>query len=330
MGLSGSGKSTLIRHLNRLIDPTERRDPASTASTCSACSIRRAARIPSRQDGDGVPALRPAAAPQRPRQRRLTASSAGHARRQSGANAPDEWLATVGLGGYERRYPAQLSGGMQQRVGLARALCDRSRVLLMDEAFSALDPLIRSEMQDELLELQSGSRRPSSSSPTTSTRRCASATASRSSRTARLIAGRHAGRDPARPGRRLCPRLRQGREPGAGAHRRRGDEAAAAPPHRRDARAGARGDAAARRRIGYVVNDRGYLGIVTRDAVNAAIASHRRRRSSCSPSTRRRSTPALPSPRRCRRRCRANSRCGDRSPMARSPASSRPTGSARC
>ena len=65
-----------------------------------------------------------------------------------------EWLSTVGLEGYEEQYPSQLSGGQQQRVGLARALCTDPDILLMDEAFSALDPLIRSGMQDQLIELQ--------------------------------------------------------------------------------------------------------------------------------------------------------------------------------
>ena len=64
------------------------------------------------------------------------------------------WLKRVGLEGFEDRYPAQLSGGMQQRVGLARALATDADILLMDEAFSALDPLIRSDMQEILLELQ--------------------------------------------------------------------------------------------------------------------------------------------------------------------------------
>ena len=65
-----------------------------------------------------------------------------------------EWIEAVGLAGYERQYPAALSGGMQQRVGLARALCTDAEILLMDEAFSALDPLIRAEMQDLLMTLQ--------------------------------------------------------------------------------------------------------------------------------------------------------------------------------
>ena len=65
-----------------------------------------------------------------------------------------EWLKKVGLDGYEKRYPQELSGGMQQRVGLARALTNDPEILLMDEAFSALDPLIKKDMQDILIDLQ--------------------------------------------------------------------------------------------------------------------------------------------------------------------------------
>lgn len=65
-----------------------------------------------------------------------------------------KWLDRVGLSGFENHYPAQLSGGMQQRVGIARALTANTDIMLMDEAFSALDPLIRTDMQDLLLELQ--------------------------------------------------------------------------------------------------------------------------------------------------------------------------------
>jgi glycine betaine/proline transport system ATP-binding protein len=70
------------------------------------------------------------------------------------AQAARKWLARVGLDGCEALYPAQLSGGMQQRVGIARALTANTDIMLMDEAFSALDPVIRTDMQDLLLELQ--------------------------------------------------------------------------------------------------------------------------------------------------------------------------------
>ena len=75
-------------------------------------------------------------------------------------------LETVGLKGYEEHYPSAMSGGMQQRVGLARALANDTEVLLMDEAFSALDPLIKSDMQDELLQIKRRCKRPSYSSRT--------------------------------------------------------------------------------------------------------------------------------------------------------------------
>ena len=155
MGLSGSGKSTLIRHLNRLIDPTGR-DHHRRRRHARAVDPR-AGGLPPRQDGDGLPALRPAAAPDGARQRRLWPRVQGVPRRAPRARRRMD--DAVGLGGYEDRYPSELSGGMQQRVGLARALCADPEILLMDEAFSALDPLIRSQMQDLLMELQARLRK---------------------------------------------------------------------------------------------------------------------------------------------------------------------------
>ncbi|MBY5944207.1 glycine betaine/L-proline ABC transporter ATP-binding protein [Photobacterium rosenbergii] len=152
MGLSGSGKSTLIRHFNRLIDPTlgqilvEGID-VMQLSTDELVNFRRHKMsmvfqrfglLPHRTVVDNVAYG-------------LEIQGIKKAERLAKAT---EWLETVGLKGYENQYPAQLSGGQQQRVGLARALSTDAEILLMDEAFSALDPLIRSEMQDQLIELQ--------------------------------------------------------------------------------------------------------------------------------------------------------------------------------
>jgi glycine betaine/proline transport system ATP-binding protein len=152
MGLSGSGKSTLIRHINRLIDPTSGEVFYEGRDICTmnehelrdfrrhktAMVFQKFALLPHRTvientvyglEIQGVPAAE---------------------RRRRGRH----WIDRVGLGGYENHYPNQLSGGMQQRVGLARALANDADILLMDEAFSALDPLIRVDMQGVLLELQ--------------------------------------------------------------------------------------------------------------------------------------------------------------------------------
>jgi glycine betaine/proline transport system ATP-binding protein len=152
MGLSGSGKSTLLRCLIRLIDP-------------SSGEIR--------FDGEditrlGLPALRAfrrnhvamvfqnfALLPHRTVLQNAAFGLALHGVKRRDAEAQAAaWLARLGLGGYERAYPDALSGGMRQRVGLARALACDPDVLLMDEAFSALDPLIRDELQEQLLALQ--------------------------------------------------------------------------------------------------------------------------------------------------------------------------------
>ncbi len=152
MGLSGSGKSTLIRMLNGLVEPTAgsiwvdgvelgglsnkgirelRRDKVSMV-------FQHFALLPHRTVLENV-ALG------------LEIKKTPSAERAAKAL---ETVEMVGLGGQEDKLPSQLSGGMRQRVGLARALAADTEILLMDEAFSALDPLIRQEMQDQLLELQ--------------------------------------------------------------------------------------------------------------------------------------------------------------------------------
>ncbi|WP_415182768.1 quaternary amine ABC transporter ATP-binding protein [Phaeovulum sp.] len=152
MGLSGSGKSTLIRHFNRLIEPTAGRilvdgedvlalNPAALRRFCRrkvSMVFQRFALLPHKTVlenviygliMDGVP--KPAA-------------------RDRGM----QQIELVGLAGFENHHPGQLSGGMQQRVGLARALATDAEILLMDEAFSALDPLIRHDMQMQLRDIQ--------------------------------------------------------------------------------------------------------------------------------------------------------------------------------
>ncbi|OCX66761.1 proline/glycine betaine ABC transporter ATP-binding protein [Thioclava sp. SK-1] len=152
MGLSGSGKSTLIRHINGLIMPTageilyEGQDVVSMNPTelrhfrrlKTAMVFQKFGLLPHRTvldntcyglDIQGLP----------------RSKSEPIARR---------WIDRVGLSGFEDNFPNQLSGGMQQRVGLARALANDADILLMDEAFSALDPLIRMDMQKVLLDLQ--------------------------------------------------------------------------------------------------------------------------------------------------------------------------------
>ena len=157
MGLSGSGKSTLIRHINRLIEPTsgEIIYGGSDILDCSANEIRQIRRekmsmvfqnfglLPHRTVIQNVG---------------LSLEARSFSRKRIFSEA-EKWLDEVGLQGYEGKYPDQLSGGMQQRVGIARALASNAEVMLMDEAFSALDPLIRSDMQDLLLKLQKGLRK---------------------------------------------------------------------------------------------------------------------------------------------------------------------------
>lgn len=152
MGLSGSGKSTMIRHFNRLIDPTMGQILVEGVDVMQFSSkeleefrrhkmsmvFQRFGLLPHRTVVDNV----------------AYGLEIQGIKKEARIAKANEWLETVGLKGYENQYPAQLSGGQQQRVGLARALATDAEILLMDEAFSALDPLIRSEMQDQLIELQ--------------------------------------------------------------------------------------------------------------------------------------------------------------------------------
>jgi len=152
MGLSGSGKSTLIRHINRLIEPTagkviiDGQDVLAMNKKELGDFRRHKASMVFQKFGLHV--------------HKTVAENVAYGLVIQGINVNDaksqshKWLERVGLAGFEDHYPAQLSGGMQQRVGLARALATDAEILLMDEAFSALDPLIRTDMQDVLLDLQ--------------------------------------------------------------------------------------------------------------------------------------------------------------------------------
>lgn len=152
MGLSGSGKSTLIRHINRLIDPSagevwvdgmdvvrmNANELRSFRRHETAMVFQKFALLPHRTVLDNTV---------------YGLEIQGLPRDKQVATAM-RWIERVGLKGFEAKYPNQLSGGMQQRVGLARALTNDAPILLMDEAFSALDPLIRMDMQSVLLDLQ--------------------------------------------------------------------------------------------------------------------------------------------------------------------------------
>ena len=153
MGLSGSGKSTLIRHLNRLIDPT---DGEIIVEGTNVMSLNKQQLIEFRRHKMSMVFQRFGLFPHR-----TVIDNVGYGLEMQGVADAErkktamEKIEAVGLNGFENQYPAQLSGGMQQRVGLARALANDTDMMLMDEAFSALDPLIRSDMQKQLIDLQS-------------------------------------------------------------------------------------------------------------------------------------------------------------------------------
>lgn len=152
MGLSGSGKSTLIRHINRLIEPTTGRVEVDGEDVLAmdAEQLRDLRRFKMSMVFQKFALL-----PHRTVLQNVAFGLEIQGREEGAAQkGAQDWVERVGLGGYEGHFPSQLSGGMQQRVGLARALATDAEILLMDEAFSALDPLIRKEMQAMLLALQ--------------------------------------------------------------------------------------------------------------------------------------------------------------------------------
>jgi glycine betaine/proline transport system ATP-binding protein len=152
MGLSGSGKSTLIRHVNRLIEPTagEILVDGTDVLKMSLDELRAF-----RRNSIAMVFQKFGLLPHR-----SVIENVAYGLEVRGIDRKErlersaQWIETVGLKGYENTEPRRLSGGQQQRVGLARALAMDTDLVLMDEAFSALDPLIRSGMQDELVTLQ--------------------------------------------------------------------------------------------------------------------------------------------------------------------------------
>ena len=152
MGLSGSGKSTLIRHINRLIEPT---DGQVLIDGDDALLLDQDELRNRRRTDMSMVFQKFALLPHKTVAQNVAYGLTIQGEQESIAKEKShKWIESVGLSGFEERYPAQLSGGMQQRVGLARALATDAPILLMDEAFSALDPLIRTDMQNILLELQ--------------------------------------------------------------------------------------------------------------------------------------------------------------------------------
>src|SRR5699024_138647 len=152
MGLSGSGKSTLIRMVNRLIDPTEGSVyiDGEDVSQMDAEQLRKVRREKISMVFQNFGLF--------PHRTLLENTEYGlevqGIEKDKRRKIAEKALDNAGLLAYKNQLPNQLSGGMQQRVGLARALANDPEILLMDEAFSALDPLIRRDMQDELLEMQ--------------------------------------------------------------------------------------------------------------------------------------------------------------------------------
>ena len=228
MGLSGSGKSTMVRCLIRLIEPTAGEiiiggEDITQMSDKQLAAFRRTQIAMVFQHYGLMP-------------HRNVLDNAGWGLEVQGVKKPErearvrDVLRLVGLGGWEQSYPRQLSGGMQQRVGLARALAVDTDILLMDEPFSGLDPLIRRQMQDELLRLPNRTPenhrfhhpRPQRSPQTRRPHRHHAQRAGGANRLPR-------GHRPA-PGGRIRRRLHPGCPPGRHPHRQQGNGYPPRPP----------------------------------------------------------------------------------------------------
>ena len=152
MGLSGSGKSTLIRHINRLIDPTM---GEVLVDGVNVLEFNDSELLELRRNKMSMVFQRFGLFPHKTVIQNVAYGLEVQDKPlEERTRIAEEQIKAVGLNGFEHQYPSELSGGMQQRVGLARALATNPGILLMDEAFSALDPLIRNDMQDQLAELQ--------------------------------------------------------------------------------------------------------------------------------------------------------------------------------
>ena len=152
MGLSGSGKSTLIRHINRLIDPTS---GEVIVNKTNVMELKEKELLDFRKKNMSMVFQSFGLFPHK-----TVIQNVAYGLEIQGVKLEERndialnQIKAVGLLGFENQYPSQLSGGMKQRVGLARALAPDPDILLMDEAFSALDPLIRGDMQKQLIDLQ--------------------------------------------------------------------------------------------------------------------------------------------------------------------------------
>ncbi len=152
MGLSGSGKSTLVRHINRLIEPTA---GEIIVGGQNVLAFNNNELLEFRRSKVSMVFQKFGLLPHKTVEQNIAYGlSIRGIDKIERLQTAKYWIEKVGLSGFEHYFPHQLSGGMQQRVGLARALANNPQILLMDEPFSALDPLIRRDMQNTLMQLQ--------------------------------------------------------------------------------------------------------------------------------------------------------------------------------